>query len=155
MNKICLKCKKSISEFLVEQEFHKKGSKFSSKCKDCTNGEKRLKAFATRLMVLQHYSVGGAIKCSCPCSCSETNVYIMQLDHIDGPKAGAAERRLMAKELNGSRGDNQLRYCIKTNFAPKLRVLCASCHASLSCYGECYREIERKKKLEVHLGGRQ
>ena len=157
MMKQCTKCKREWSEFVAEDLFSKKSGKLAARCKECVNKAKREKALAARVLTLQKYSESEIPYCHCTCGCYDTNIYVLQLDHpADGPISGVEHRKLMAKEMKGNRGDLIVRWAKKNDYPPKvLRVLCASCHASISGYGMCYREILAQRKIAIHSLGAQ
>lgn len=87
----------------------------TSKCGACV-AKVKAKHVADRLLVLTAY---GSI-CAC---CGEAEELFLSLDHVNDD--GGMHRR----EQGGGSGHTLVRWAIKHNFPPSLRILCMNCNA--------------------------
>lgn len=85
-----------------------------------------------RTKVFLNYGNG----CSC---CGESHFEFLEIDHVGG--WGKDHRDASGRRTSGIK---LLNFIIKENFPPTFRLLCGSCHLSISYNGYCPHEKERE-----------
>lgn len=84
-----------------------------------------------RQQALQRY--GGT--CMCPCGCRESDLRVLQVDHVNG--GGNRER----EDLRGLRFATRL---VNEPIRDDLRLLCANCHVRITLHGGCTEELPKE-----------
>ena len=140
--KECLQCTTmypNTDEFYYKSRAIKSG--LSATCQKCINRAAAIKQREIKKQVFLHYG-GGELKCICNCGCSESNFWLLTLDHVDGL---SEEER----EVGRRKGSGFYTY-LKVRHYPekyKLRLLCFNCNCgrSLTPTKECPRIYDEYK----------
>ncbi len=115
-------------------EFYERQNKriFYAICKPCYCEKQRKREQSRRLKALLIYG-GDPPKCACP-GCNEDHIEFLHIDHENND--GHEHRKLIGKRMSIWKWLEKNKY--PTDLG--LRVLCANCNLSRSCYGYCPHE---------------